>query len=62
MAGIYKIFFISTFLVAASVVAQDYSVGKKYYYRFPEKQLYRAQMNVSNEWLSAELFTDDIIL
>ena len=60
MAGIYKIFFISTFLVAASVVAQDYSVGKKYYYRFPEKQLYRAQMNVSNEWLSAELFTDDI--
>ena len=59
MAGIYKIFFISTFLVAASVVAQDYSVGKKYFYRFPEKQLYRAQMNVSNEWLSAELFSED---
>ena len=59
MASNYKIFFISIYLASASVIAQHFSVGEMYYYRIPDSKLYRAQMNVTNEWLSAEIIKDD---
>ena len=60
MTGNYKIFFISTIFSASIIVAQHFSVGAMYYYRVPGAKLFRPQMNVTNEWLSAEIFEEKI--